>query len=180
MAYIFNTIWTDKESADAVRRNQRNILESRRLTNDLEAKRRDRKYQDLLAVRENLPAFQMREHIVKTIFENRVVVVSGDTGCGKTTQIPQLVFDAAIDSGKGAEINLVVTQPRRISAISVAERIAQERVETVGQTAGYHIKLESKKSGKTRVLLMTTGVLLRRLQMEGDLRGISHVFVGKG
>ena len=55
---------------------------------------------------------------------------------GKTTQIPQLVLDAAIDMGRGAEINLVVTQPRRISAISVAERIAQERVETVGQTAG--------------------------------------------
>lgn len=55
---------------------------------------------------------------------------------GKTTQIPQLVFDAAIDNGTGADINLVVTQPRRISAISVAERIAQERVEIVGQTAG--------------------------------------------
>ena len=55
---------------------------------------------------------------------------------GKTTQIPQLVFDAAIEMGTGADINLVVTQPRRISAISVAERIAQERVETVGQTAG--------------------------------------------
>ena len=54
------------------------------------------------------------------------------------TQIPQLVFDAAIDMGKGSDINLVVTQPRRISAISVAERISQERVETVGQTAGYH------------------------------------------
>ena len=121
-----------------------------------------------------------RENIVNTILSNRVVVVSGDTGCGKTreedwtlcyircfcklashshsltchyppfcmytsvlytisgktTQIPQLVLDAAIDMGRGAEINLVVTQPRRISAISVAERIAQERVETVGQTAG--------------------------------------------
>ena len=55
---------------------------------------------------------------------------------GKTTQIPQLVFDAAVDTGTGSHINLVVTQPRRISAISVAERIAQERVETVGQTAG--------------------------------------------
>lgn len=62
---------------------------------------------------------------------------------GKTTQIPQLVFDAAIDMGAGADINLVVTQPRRISAISVAERIAQERVETVGQTAGINSKIFS-------------------------------------
>ena len=72
---------------------------------------------------------------------------------------------------------MVVTQPRRISAISVAERIAQERTETVGQTAGYHIRLEAKKSAKTKLLLMTTGVLLRRLQIEQDLQGISHVFV---
>jgi len=50
-------------------------------------------------------------------------------------------------------------------------------VETCGQTAGYHIKLESKKSARTRILLMTTGVLLRKLQMEGDLGGISHIFV---
>jgi HrpA-like RNA helicase len=72
---------------------------------------------------------------------------------------------------------MVVTQPRRISAISVAERIAQERIEKVGQTSGYHIKLEAKKTSKTRILLMTTGILLRRLQLEGDLKGISHVFV---
>jgi ATP-dependent RNA helicase A len=65
---------------------------------------------------------------------------------GKTTQIPQLVLDAAIDSGRGAEINVVVTQPRRISAISVAERIAQERVETVGQTAGKYPVLFSSLS----------------------------------
>ena len=91
--------------------------------------------------------------------------------------MPQLVLDAAIDAGQGAGINIVVTQPRRISAVSVAERIAQERVETCGQTAGYHIKLEAKKSAQTRILLMTTGVLLRKLQMEGELGGISHVFV---
>ena len=59
----------------------------------------------------------------------------------------------------------------------MAERIAQERVENCGQTAGYHIKLEAKKSAQTRILLMTTGVLLRKLQMEGELGGISHVFV---
>jgi ATP-dependent RNA helicase DHX36 len=141
----------------------------------LEDKRKNNKYMEILAIRTVLPAFQMRDQIVKTILDNRVVVVSGDTGCGKTTQIPQLVLDAAIDKGNGGEVNIVVTQPRRISAISVAERIAQERAETVGQTAGYHIKLEKKKSVKTRVLLMTTGVLLRRLQMEGDLVGTVYI-----
>lgn len=61
--------------------------------------------------------------------------------------------------------SLQVTQPRRISAISVAERIADERAERVGQTAGYHIRLEVKRSAETRILLLTTGVLLRMLQV---------------
>lgn len=72
---------------------------------------------------------------------------------------------------------MVITQPRRISAISVSERIAQERIEKIGQTCGYHIRLEQKRSAKTRLLLMTTGVLLRLLQVEEDLTGISHLFI---
>ena len=72
---------------------------------------------------------------------------------------------------------MLITQPRRISAISTAERIAEERIESVGDTAGYHIRLESKRSNSTRILLMTTGVLLRMLQSEDDLSGVSHIFV---
>ena len=94
----------------------------------------------------------------------------------KTTQIPQLVLDDAIERGVGDQVNIMVTQPRRISAISVSERIAAERVEKVGETSGYSIRLESKKSAATRILLCTTGVLLRRLQSE-DLRKVSHIFV---
>ena len=79
--------------------------------------------------------------------------------------------------GHGAEANMIVTQPRRISAIGVSERIASERVERVGQTAGYSIRLENKRSAKTRLLLCTTGILLRRLQCDPDLASVSHVFV---
>ena len=159
-------------------RQHRQELESRRLRTALETKREgNTKYAELLAVRGNLPAFQMRQEIVEVIKRNRVVVLSGDTGCGKTTQIPQLVLDDAIDCGVGGACNIIVTQPRRISAISVAERIAQERCEKIGETAGYHIRLECKKTAKTHILMMTTGVLLRKLQIEGELVGISHVFV---
>jgi len=72
---------------------------------------------------------------------------------------------------------MIVTQPRRISAIGVSERIAQERCEKVGETCGYSIKLEKKMSAKTRLLLCTTGVLLRRLQCDPDLASVSHIFV---
>lgn len=77
----------------------------------------------------------------------------------------------------GAATNIIVTQPRRISAIGVSERISDERCERVGETCGYSIKLERKTSSKTRLLLCTTGVLLRRLQCDPDLASVSHIFV---
>ncbi|KAG5188233.1 hypothetical protein JKP88DRAFT_267647 [Tribonema minus] len=129
------------------------------------------------AKREQLPAYQMADGIVKAISQNQVVVISGETGCGKTTQVPQLVLDHLIATGVGACANMVVTQPRRISAIGVAERIAQERCERVGGMAGYQIRLESKRSNRTRLLLCTTGILLRRLQIDPWLSTVSHVFV---
>ena len=96
---------------------------------------------------------------------------------GKTTQVPQLVLDDKILKGQGAITNIIVTQPRRISAIGVSERIADERAERVGDTCGYSIKLEKRISSKTRLLLCTTGVLLRRLQCDPDLASVSHIFV---
>ena len=72
---------------------------------------------------------------------------------------------------------MIVTQPRRISAIGVSERIAEERCERIGETCGYSIKLEKRTSSKTRLLLCTTGILLRRLQCDPDLAAVSHIFV---
>lgn len=79
--------------------------------------------------------------------------------------------------GCGAEASMIVTQPRRLSAIGVSERIASERCERIGETVGYSIRLENKRSPKTRLLLCTTGILLRRLQCDPDLASVSHVFV---
>lgn len=115
--------------------------------------------------------------MVETIRSNQVVIVAGDTGCGKTTQVPQLVLDDMILRGEGARANIIVTQPRRISAIGVSERIADERCEKVGQTCGYSIKLEKRMTSKTRLLLCTTGILLRRLQCDPDLASVSAIFL---
>ncbi|CAB1110716.1 unnamed protein product [Ectocarpus sp. CCAP 1310/34] len=135
------------------------------------------KRREMMAQRRNLPAYLQREDIVKTIRDNQVVVLSGETGCGKTTQVPQFVLDDLIDQGEGGKCNIICTQPRRISAVGVADRVASERCERVGGTVGYQIRLDSRVGPSTRLTFCTTGILLRRLTSDDTLAGVSHVMV---
>ena len=80
-------------------------------------------------------------------------------------------------AGNGHECRLICTQPRRISAVGVAERVAQERAESIGESVGYQIRLERKMGPRTRLLFMTTGILLRRLHGDPMLEGVTHVLV---
>ncbi|KAG5556410.1 hypothetical protein RHGRI_006865 [Rhododendron griersonianum] len=131
----------------------------------------------LQSFREKLPAFKVRSEFLKAVAENQVLVVSGETGCGKTTQLPQFILEDEISALRGANCNIICTQPRRISAISVAARISSERGESLGESVGYQIRLESKCSAQTRLLFCTTGVLIRRLVQDPDLTGVSHLLV---
>lgn len=78
-----------------------------------------------------LPITAKREDILKVIQDNRVVVLSGDTGCGKSTQMPQFILDSWALDGRGAECNIIVTQPRRLAALSLAQTVAKQRGEIV-------------------------------------------------
>ncbi|CAI5531028.1 unnamed protein product, partial [Closterium sp. Naga37s-1] len=111
--------------------------------------------------RQSLPIMAYREEITRAIERHQVVLIVGETGCGKTTQVPQFILDH--EWGKGRRCRVMCTQPRRISATSVAERIAAERGEKIGQTVGYQIRLESKGNRSSSLWLCTNGVLLRRL-----------------
>ena len=91
-------------------------------------------FEQMLAFRRKLPSYARREELIRALNSSQVLVVSGETGCGKTTQVPQFLLDDAIEQGEGARCSIICTQPRRISAISVAERVASERGEKIGQT----------------------------------------------
>ena len=142
------------------------------------AKKSSEKWRRMQKIREGLPARKARAEVISAVKRSRACVISGATGCGKTTQVPQFIYEnAVLDERNGANTSIIITQPRRISAMAVAERVADERDEQIGDTVGYSIRLESRQSSKTRMLFCTTGVLLRRLQQDPDLIGISHVVV---
>uniref|UniRef100_A0AAR2J9D1 RNA helicase n=1 Tax=Pygocentrus nattereri TaxID=42514 RepID=A0AAR2J9D1_PYGNA len=136
----------------------------------------DKDLQAMMHEREQLPVKKFEEEIMNAVHRNPVVIIRGATGCGKTTQVPQYILDYYIQGGRASECNIVVTQPRRISAVSVAERVAFERGEEVGKSCGYSVRFESiLPRPHASVLFCTVGVLLRKL--EAGIRGISHVIV---
>ncbi|XP_072951101.1 DExH-box ATP-dependent RNA helicase DExH6 isoform X1 [Typha angustifolia] len=140
--------------------------------------------------RAKLPIASFKDVITSTLETQQVVLISGETGCGKTTQVPQYILDCMWSKGEACKI--VCTQPRRISAISVAERISFERGESVGENIGYKIRLESKGGRNSSILFCTNGVLLRLLISRGSnfsksvhtkhfpddgIMGITHIIV---
>ncbi|KAK9074968.1 hypothetical protein SSX86_003287 [Deinandra increscens subsp. villosa] len=131
----------------------------------------------MLQARMSLPSFKEKERLLQAIAQNQVIIISGETGCGKTTQLPQYILESEIESGRGAFCNILCTQPRRISAMAVAERVSTERGEPLGESIGYKVRLEGMKGKNTHLLFCTSGILLRRLLSDHNLDGVTHVFV---
>ena len=136
-----------------------------------------KKHGSLASVRNNLPAAGVREQLKDALSKSNVVVIGGDTGSGKTTQIPQFLLELEIEAMRGSSTNIVITQPRRLAATAVAIRVAEERDEEIGHTVGYSIRLENKASNATRLLYCTTGIVLRRLQTDKFLGNVSHIVI---
>ena len=140
----------------------------------------------MLTGRQSLPAWSLQSAIVTAVNENQVTIISGETGSGKSTQSVQFILDDMIQRNIGAAANIICTQPRRISALGLADRVSDERCSLVGDEVGYAIRGESKQKFRiTKITFVTTGVLLRRLQTSGGssddvvaaLADVSHVVV---
>ncbi|AHG86147.1 ATP-dependent RNA helicase [Bibersteinia trehalosi USDA-ARS-USMARC-190] len=108
----------------------------------------------------DLPVSARREEILKLILENQVVVIAGETGSGKTTQLPKM----CLELGRGVKGLIGHTQPRRIAARSVATRIAEELKSELGETVGYKVRFNDQVSENSLVKLMTDGILLAEIQ----------------
>merc|ERR1719322_1678230 len=105
------------------------LTSDERLASEYRKQRMSKGYSSMFEFRKKLPAYKQRRELIELVNSNQVVVVSGETGCGKTTQVPQFILEDALESGRGSSCRIVCTQPRRISAISIAERVASERDE---------------------------------------------------
>ncbi|VDM59448.1 unnamed protein product [Angiostrongylus costaricensis] len=123
--------------------------------------------------REYLPVFACRQKMMNVIRENNVVIIVGETGSGKTTQLSQYL----LEDGFGSTGIIGCTQPRRVAAMSVAKRVADEMGVQLGQEVGYAIRFEDCTSEKTVIKYMTDGILLRECLGDGDLDQYSAIIM---
>lgn len=122
---------------------------------------------------EQLPVSARRDDIAKAILDNQVVIVAGETGSGKTTQIPKI----CLELGRGIRGTIGHTQPRRLAARTVAERIAEELGTELGDVVGYTVRFTDQASDRTLVKLMTDGILLAEIQRDRLLRRYDTIII---
>ncbi|XP_060663266.1 3'-5' RNA helicase YTHDC2 [Drosophila nasuta] len=128
--------------------------------------RQPRPNRAMAAEQRQLPVYGKRDELMQLLQSQQVIIINGATGSGKSTQVPQFLLQHATD--RGQPVRIVVSQPRRIAAVSVSGRIAEERGESLGDTVGYIIRMESQHSNNTVLSLTTSGCLLRSLAMNGN------------
>ncbi|XP_035720217.1 probable ATP-dependent RNA helicase DHX34 [Vespa mandarinia] len=129
---------------------------------DFKQKEKFTKLKKLRETQANLPVAQYKNEIIETIKQERVVIIAGDTGCGKSTQVPQYLYSAGFNK-------IVCTQPRRIACISLAKRVAFETLTENYNEVGYQIRFEKQKTQETKITFITEGLLLRQVSGESGL-----------
>lgn len=171
------------------RKDQQNKLlnNKRRADNDLERPRENNNFHksndyrrqnnnENLIHKVELPINKHKNEILRSINENQVIIIAGETGCGKTTQVPQYIYQGL--KSKGEKVNILITQPRRIAAYSIAKRLSHEMKKPLGEEVGYHYGMTPVFiQGKTEILIMTTGIFLQRIVHEKKLDDFTHIIL---
>lgn len=138
-------------------------------------------YKAMESCRQSLPIYHFKDKILNAIEKNQVVIICGETGCGKSTQVPSYILEHEMKQGRQCKI--YCTEPRRISAISLAHRVSEELGEKRGDLGtgrsfvGYAIRLESRMTAQTKLIYATTGIVMRMLETSNDLGNITHLVI---
>lgn len=174
----FNTILKNNQTNNSFynvnNKNYLDYLESNYIKN-VEKLKKNKNYQENIKIRNTLPAASYRETICNLINDNQIILISGETGCGKSTQVPQFILE---DYNLGKHAKILMTQPRRLNVLGLSERIKFERNETDEQTIGYHIKLNKNYNRKTnKLLFVTTGILLNKFMFDKELNEYNIIII---
>ena len=138
-------------------------------------------FHKMLQSRMNLPIWNFKSQILRAVHGHQIIIVCGETGCGKSTQVPAFILEHELSSGRHCKV--YCTEPRRISAISLARRVSEELGEqkkdvgTSKSLVGYAIRLESQTTTQTRLVYATTGIVMRMLERSNDLGDITHLIL---
>ncbi|KAK9798902.1 hypothetical protein WJX73_005276 [Symbiochloris irregularis] len=138
-----------------------------------------RRTPEIVEARSGLPIMGMEQEVVETVGQHDVVVLCGETGCGKTTQVPQFLYEAGYGSARapGRQGRIGVTQPRRVAAAASARRVAQELDCALGSTVGFQVRYEARTAATTAIKFMTDGILLREVQGDFLLNNYSCIII---
>lgn len=136
------------------------------------------KYAEIQAVRRSLPVFSYREEFLAAVAANQVLIVVGETGSGKTTQLPQYLHENGYSKGpEGQVLRIGCTQPRRVAATSVAARVAEEMGVSVGSEVGYSVRFDDSTGPQTVVKYLTDGMLLREFLTDPELASYGALMI---
>ena len=141
-------------------------------TNNLLEKERLKK-EKLIQEKKNLPLYEYKEKILELIKNKKIIIIEGETGSGKTTQIPQYLYENGYCNNK----KICITQPRRVAAMSVALRVSYEMGVKCGHEVGYAIRFEENVSPMTKIIYMTDGIFLRYLLSDNLLIDFSVIMI---
>ena len=131
------------------------------------------KFQKVKKLRENqanLPVFKYRQIILDRVKANQITIIAGDTGCGKSTQIPRYLLEAGYEK-------IACTQPRRIACMSLAKRVGYETLNEFKSDVAYQVRFEKTRTKFTKILFLTEGVLLRQMQTDPSLSQYDFIVV---
>lgn len=160
-----------KSREEADRAALEDVEKALRLFETFTEKQKTETRKNMLAFRQNLPIYPLKDQILGNLAgDNDVLLVAGDTGCGKSTQVPQFLLDSDLQ-------RICVTQPRRIACVSLARRVAEERGEERGSEVGYAVRFANSASIHTRLVFATEGVVVRQLASDPLLEKFDAVVV---